>query len=176
MQQIMKICNSIIFAWRRWKSSYHHYPTKHPLGYKVTRTHRIFWLTNAYYFWPSSHPSAWLCKFYYQAYRWIIFYCFHTSSPHQLYIVIPRGTQKSHPSRHHRLALFQKSSFFVCSQSAAATHASHITHISPKLSLSFGAHEPSLLLGTIFLHHFAGLSFVILRFLLWTSLYSVHEF
>ena len=27
---------------------------------------------------PPSYPSAWLCKFYYWAYRWIIFYCFHT--------------------------------------------------------------------------------------------------
>ena len=37
---------------------------------------------------------------------------------------------------------------------------------SSKLSHSFGTHELSLLLGTIFLHHFAGLSLVILRFLL----------
>jgi len=163
MQPIMKICYAIVLAWRRRKSSYHHILTNHPLSHKVTRAYHTFWLTNAYYFWPSSHPSAWLCKFYYQAYRWIIFYCFHTSSPHQLYIVIPRGTQKSHPSHHHRIALFQKSSFFISGQSAAATHASHIIHISPKLSHSFGTHKPSLLLGIIFLHYFARLSFIILQ-------------
>lgn len=164
----MKICYSIVLAWHRRKSSHHHFLTKHPLSHKVTRTYHTFWRTNVYYFWPSSHPSAWLCKFYYRSYRWIIFYCFHIPSPHQSYIVIPRGTQKYHPSRYHRIALFQKSSFFVCSQSAAATHALHITRISPKLSHSFGTHETSLLLGTIFLRRFVGLSFVILKFLLWT--------
>ena len=50
MQPIMKICGFIMLALRRRKSSYHYYLTKHPLGHKVIRTYRIFWLTNACYF------------------------------------------------------------------------------------------------------------------------------
>lgn len=163
MQQIMKICNSIIFAWRRWKSSYHHYPTKHPLGYKVTRTHRIFWLTNAYYFWPSSHPSAWLCKFCYQAYRWIFFYYFHTLSSSQTYATMPHDAENFRHVLHRCIAPWQKIPFFGYDQSTVAIHSSHVMRTSPKSSHYFGTYEPSLLLGIIFLHQFARLNFIILQ-------------
>lgn len=176
MQLIMKICYAIVLAWRRRKSSYHDFLTKHPLSHKVTRTYHIFWHTNAYYFWPSSHPSAWLCKFCYQAYRWMFFYHFHILTSLQVYATMSHNAENFRHVFHRCITSWQKIPFFVYSQSTTTIHSSHVMRTPPKSSHSFGAHEPSLLLGTIFLHHFAGLSLVILRFLLWISLYSVHEF
>ena len=73
------------------------------------------------------------------------------------------------PSLHRAIA---KNTIF-CLQTIL--HSSHVMCATPKSSHSFGTHEPSLLLGTIFLRQFVGLSSVILKFLLWISLYSVHE-
>ena len=113
MQLIMKICYAIILAWRRRKFSHHHFLTKHPLSHKVTRTYHTFWLTNVYYFWPSSHPSAWLCKFCYQAYRWIIFYCFHTLISLQARTIMPCDAENFRHVFHRCIMPWRKLPFLV---------------------------------------------------------------
>ena len=105
-------------------------------------------------------PSTWLCKFYYQAYRWMFSYYFHTLISFQVRTIIPRDAENFHHVLHRCIVPWQKISFF-CLQTIL--HSSHVMHTTPKSSHSFGTHEPSLLLGIIFLHQFARLNFIILQ-------------
>lgn len=124
---------------------------------------------------PPPHPSAWLCKFCYQAYRWILLYYFHTLISFQVRTIIPHDAENFRHLLHRRIVPWRKLPFLVYNQSTTTLHSSHVMRPSPKSSHSFGTHELSLLLDTIFLHQFVGLSFIILKFLLWTSLCFVHK-
>ena len=114
-------------------------------------------------------------QFYYQAYRWMFFYYFHTLSSSQTCATMPHDAENFRHILHRCITPWQKIPFLFTNQSTTTLHSSHVIRASPKSSHYFGTHEPSSLLGIIFLHHFAVLSFVILKFLLWISLYSVHR-
>ena len=89
--------------------------------------------------------------------------------------IMPRDAENFHHVLHRCITPWQKIPFFICISSTTIIYGSHVIRASPKSSHSFGTHEPSLLLGTIFLHQFVGLSLIILKFLLWTSLCFVHK-
>lgn len=175
MQPIMKICYAIVLAWRRRKSSYHHILTNHPLSHKVTRAYHTFWLTNAYYFWPSSHPSAWLCKFYYQAYRWIFFYYFHTLSSSQTYATMPHDAENFRHVLHRCIAPWQKIPFLVYNQSTITIHSSYVMRPHQNYHILLTRTNYHCFLVLYFLHQFVEPSFIILKFLLWTYSHSVHK-
>ena len=80
--------------------------------------------------------------------------------------IMPRDAENFHHVLHRCITPWQKIPFFICISSTTIIYGSHVIRASPKSSHYFGTHEPSSLLGIIFLHHFAVLSFVILKFLL----------
>lgn len=167
MQPIMKICGFIMLALRRRKSSYHYYLTKHPLGHKVIRTYRIFSAHQCLLFLTLIAPIYFVMKICYKAYRWIFSYYFHTLISLQPRTIMSRDAENFHHVLHRCITPWQKIPFFICISSTTIIYGSHVIRASPKSSHYFGTYEPSLLLRAIFSHHFARLSYVILKFLLW---------
>lgn len=175
MQPIMKICYAIVLAWRRRKSSHHHILTNHSLSHKATRTYHTFWRTNAYYFWPSSHPSAWLCKFCYQAYRWIFFYYFHTLSSSQTYATMPHDAENFRHVLHRCIAPWQKIPFLVYNQSTITIHSSYVMRPHQNYHILSARTNHHCFLALYFCTTLPGWVSLFSKFLLWTSLCFVHK-
>lgn len=83
---------------------------------------------------PPPHPSAWLCKFCYQAYRWIFSYYFHTLISLQPHTIMSRDAENFCHVFRRCITSWQKIPFLFTNQSTTTLHSSHVMCPSPKSS------------------------------------------